>query len=92
MKNEFEKLDKFMAENRPRVSPTPLSKLPVSRSSSWTGVAVALGLSGIIAFGVIRHHQAEAESAALLSEVLSWDVTADEFPSEIDTELALLEY
>lgn len=92
MKNEFDKLDKFMAEHRPAISQIPFSKFPDIRPSSWLGVAVAFGLSGIIAIGVIRHHHAEAESAVLLSEVLSWDVTAEEFPSEIDTELALLEY
>lgn len=92
MKNEFEKLDQFMRENRPAISRIPLNKYPLIQQPKWVGVAVAFGLSAIIATGVIRHHRIEAESAVLLSEILSWDVTADDLSGEIDTELALLEY
>lgn len=92
MKNEFEKLDQFMHRNRPDITSIPLKANPAHKRPAWLGYAIACGLSTIIALGVISNHHDKAESAILLSEVLSWDVTSDEFPVEMEAELAMLDF
>lgn len=91
MSEEFKKLDEFMLRNRPDLAASKRPGLPLERPK-WIGYAVACGISAVIAFGVINQHYKEAETALALSEVLSWDVTSDEFPAEIDSELAMLDF
>ena len=91
MKNEFEKLDQFMMKNRPDIAKMALKRPPGFQRFPWMGYAVAFGLSVIVTVGVVRQHRAEADSAVALSEVLSWDVTKDELPAEMELELAMLE-
>lgn len=92
MKNEFEKLDQFMLRNRPATLALPMKKSPGPRKNVWLGYAVACGISAIVAFNVVSNHHEKSDSALLVSEVLSWDVTSDEFPAEIEAEFAMLDY
>jgi hypothetical protein len=92
MKNEFEKLDTFMRQNRPDIIQIPQRRSPGSNDHPWLRYVLACGIAVIISIGVIKHHHDEAQSALLLAEVLSWDVTSDEFPSEVETELAMSDF
>lgn len=90
-KDEFEKLDAFMERNVPLMSKSVQSgKIKNQESLGWLEYALALGLSCIIGWGVIEHQNTKLENAVVLSEVLEWDVTADEGLEEIEA-IAMLE-
>lgn len=94
MKDEFEKLDQFMQRNVPLMSKS-ISAKSVKPSGNRTRVleyAFALGLSSIIAWGVIDYHNATMRDTVELSDALEWEeITSDgledaEFVAFVDEE------
>lgn len=89
--DEFKKLDTFMQRNVPLMSDKISSrKIIPQKSRGWLEYAFALGLSCIIGWGVIDHHNTKLENAAVLSDVLEWDVTVDDDLDEVEV-VAMLE-
>lgn len=81
MKNEFEKLDRPMQRNVPLMSKSIKTKNVsiIENKRRFLEYAFALGLSSIIALGVIDHHNATMRDAIELSKVFEWEeMTSDD--------------
>lgn len=76
--NSFDKLDTFMKRNVPGMSDITSRKINVKNKFGFLEYAIALGLSCIIGYTVIKHENRKLEHAAAFSDVLEWDVTSDE--------------
>ncbi len=90
MSNEFEKLDGFMKKHAPPLSELKTLPRPVT-NNSWIKWVSAFCLSLVVVVTVFQRQKTYDENTLALTEVLEWDVTSDEMPTELEEVIALAE-
>jgi hypothetical protein len=93
MNDEFKKLDQLMERNVPSMSKTISQRqLTAPKTRGWMSYGLSLGLCSVLAFFVLQHNQQlTIESSEAIEEILTWDVTADEFSEDYEVTLAMLD-
>lgn len=88
MNNDFKKLDAFMGKHAPQAA---LTSRPLKQQYPWMGQSLlAMGLACLIIFGIFMKGNNENESALVLYQTLSLDLTESEMP-ELEEVTSFLE-
>ncbi len=92
MKNEFEKLDRFMREHKPALETSRPMKAPRARSW-WLPVAAgaALAVALVVTVNIQNHNAALEQEAVAGMEALDWDMNEDELPADVSDLVALVD-
>lgn len=87
MKNEFEKLDRFMERHAPTLSLKTMSA-PLIKNNSWSGqsLVLAFGIATLITWGVFERNNSYNENALTLYQTLATDYTQNEMTELVEAE------
>lgn len=78
--NQFEKLDAFMAKNKPALGKESAPR-PIKKNRGIVGTSlVTLGLATLITFGAIEREKQKTQAVEEFTELMLWDASADENP------------